>query len=384
MSADSMASTAYSLMIGIGLVGVLGGIAIGFFLSRSTIVRPLNASVGTLRRLAEGDLEVEIANRERKDEIGDIARALAVFKDGALEQRRLVAEQEQEARRKAERAERIQATTARFEKQVDEILDTLSSAASELEATASSMASTAEEGAAQSAAVASASTQAANSVQTVASATEELTASIRDVSSQISKTSSIAGEASQKSAAAVSQIDVLREGAGRIGEVVTLIQEIAEQTNLLALNATIEAARAGEAGKGFAVVASEVKNLANQTAQATQEISSQIEAMQRGVETTVPVIGAISEVIEQLNGIAAAVAATTEEQAATTDEISRSVTEAAKGTEEVSKNVHGIREASETTSSASSQVLTAAGSVAEKSETLKKEVRDFLHDVQAA
>ncbi|WP_340117409.1 methyl-accepting chemotaxis protein [Pelagibius sp. 7325] len=382
--ASATASSTLIVIVAVGVLGVLGGIAIGFFVSRQAIVRPLGSAVATLRQLAEGNLEVEVDGQQRKDEIGDIARALLIFKDGAVERRRMLAEQEEEAQRKAARAEQIQNTTARFEKGVDEILDTLSSAATELEATAQSMSATAEEGAAQSTSVASASAQAAASVQTVAAATEELTASIKDVSQQIHRTSNIAGQASERASSAIEQIDVLRQSAGKIGEVVSLITDIAEQTNLLALNATIEAARAGEAGKGFAVVASEVKALANQTSQATKEIAAQIEAMQQGVESTVPVIRGISEVIEELDKISTTVASAAEEQAATTTEISRSVAEAAQGTEEVSKNVEGMKEAAQTTSAASSQVLTSAQSVAEKSEILKKEVGDFLREVQAA
>lgn len=384
VEAATVAGTTTVTIIVVSLIGVLGGIAISFFASRRFIVRPMNAAVAILRRLAQGDLEVAISGQQRRDEIGDIARAMAVFKEGAEERRRMLAEQEAETRKKAERAEHIQQTTARFEREVEEILETLGSAATELEATAQSMSATAEEGAAQSTAVASASAQAASSVQTVAAATEELTASIKDVSHQVGRTATMAGKAAEQTGEAIQQIDVLREGASKIGEVVSLISDIAEQTNLLALNATIEAARAGEAGKGFAVVASEVKALATQTAQATKEIATQIEAMQRGVESTVPVIRTVSEVIDQLNQISTTVAAAAEQQSATTTEIGRSVTEAAQGTEEVSKSVLGIQEVSQTTSAASSQVLTAARSVAQKAETLKREVGDYLQEVQAA
>ncbi len=373
---------ALTLILSVLAISLVLGAVAAVVLVRA-ITRPLTRVMAALTALGEGDTSQEVPV-EGRDEIAQLAQGYAIFRDKTIEAERVRAEREEEARKKAERAEQIQQVTASFEQQVDEILETLGSAATELEATAQSMSSTAEEGASQATSVASASTQAASSVQTVAAATEELTASIKDVTEQIGKTSAIASQAAEKTGSAISQIDVLREGAAKIGEVVSLITDIAEQTNLLALNATIEAARAGEAGKGFAVVASEVKSLANQTAQATKEIAQQIEAMQNGVETTVPVIQAISEVIEELNQISSTVAAAAEEQTATTTEISRSVTEAAQGTEEVSKNVDGLQEAAQTTSAASAQVLTAAQSVSEKSEVLKKEVGEFLNEVKAA
>ncbi|NBB81843.1 MAG: HAMP domain-containing protein [Alphaproteobacteria bacterium] len=384
--ADEAAAAAGRSAMTMGIVAALGilvGVGAGYGVSVAGVVAPLRRAVDTLRRLADGDIDVEIYGRERKDEIGEVAATMAVFQENARDRQRMLAEQEADAARKAERAEQIQKTTAEFEQAVDEVLHTLTSAASELEATAQQMSATAEETSSKATSVSAATEQAANSVQTVASSSEELTASIREVSGQVAKTSDIAGKAESETGSAIRSIEELRGGAEKIGEVISIINDIAGQTNLLALNATIEAARAGEAGKGFAVVANEVKSLANQTARATEEIGQQIKTMQGSVERSVPVIQGVATIIRELNEISTAVAATAEEQAAATTEISRSVNEAAQGTEEVSRNVDGLRQASVETNAGATQVLSAARSVADRAETLKARVTGFLDEVKA-
>ena len=257
-----------------------------------------------------------------------------------------------------------------FETNVKSVVDTVSAASTEMQATAQAMSATAEETNRQSTVVAAASEQATNNVQTVASAAEELSASVSEISNQVSQSTKIARAAVEKATGTNAQIQELATAAQKIDEVVKLISDIAAQTNLLALNATIEAARAGDAGKGFAVVASEVKSLANQTAQATDEIAAQISAVQSATTSSVSAIEEITKVIKEINEISNAVAAAVEEQGAATQEIARNVQEAATGTREVSSNISGVTQAASETGTSAQQVLEAAGELSRQSEGL--------------
>jgi methyl-accepting chemotaxis protein len=271
-----------------------------------------------------------------------------------------------------------------FEANVGTIVETVSSASTQLQATAQSMSAATEETARQSTVVAAASEQATANVQTVAVASEELAASIREIARQVATSTQIAGSAVERATDTSGRVTALAESARRIGEVVGLIQSIASQTNLLALNATIEAARAGEAGKGFAVVASEVKALAQQTAKATEEIGNQIGAIQSATDETVGAIDAIAGVIRDMDQIATAIAAAVEEQASATDEISRNVQQAAAGTMEVSTNIVGVNQAANEAGVASNDVLGASGELARMAADLRTEMDRFLNGVRAA
>jgi methyl-accepting chemotaxis protein len=220
-------------------------------------------------------------------------------------------------------------------------------------------------------------------VQTVASATEELAASIREIGNQVTESTGIISGAVEQAEDTNGKVRLLADAAQKIGDVVTLINEIASQTNLLALNATIEAARAGEAGKGFAVVASEVKNLATQTAKATEEIAAQVRAIQDSTDQSAKAIGEISHTINRVNEISTAIASAVEEQGAATQEISRNVQQASSGTAEVTSNIIGVTQASQQTSAGSSQVLSAASELARNGERLRSEVEDFLKTVRS-
>jgi len=221
-------------------------------------------------------------------------------------------------------------------------------------------------------------------VQSVASATEEMTSSVNEISRQVQESAKISGEAVKQARDTDARINALSQAAGRIGDVVKLITAIAEQTNLLALNATIEAARAGEAGRGFAVVASEVKQLASQTAKATDEISTQIAGMQTATQESVAAIKEIGGTIARISEIASTIAAAVEEQGAATQEIARNVGEAAKGTAQVASNITDVNRGAGETGSASSQVLSSAQSLSSESNHLKAEVDKFLSTVRAA
>jgi methyl-accepting chemotaxis protein len=246
------------------------------------------------------------------------------------------------------------------------------------------MSSTAEQTEQQSSAVASASEQATANVETMAAATEELAATVQEVTRQMHDARTIADEAAREASSSREQVEALEAAGERIGDVVALIQDVAGQTNLLALNATIEAARAGEAGKGFAVVASEVKQLANQTARATDDIRTQITLMRDSINGSVEAISRIAQVIFRLNEVSATVAGTVEEQTAATGEISRNATEAATGTQEVSRTISGVREAAESSAAGSVQVLGASRELARQTSSLRQAVETFIQGVKAA
>jgi methyl-accepting chemotaxis protein len=232
--------------------------------------------------------------------------------------------------------------------------------------------------------VAAASTQASTNVETVAAAAEELAASIGEIGRQVAHSNQISRRAADEAGRTDADVQELAKTALRIGEVVSLISDIASQTNLLALNATIEAARAGEAGKGFAVVANEVKSLANQTARATEEISTQITAVQDQTKAVVDAIRSIGTVIDEVSSIAGAIAAAVEQQSAATQEIARNVEQAAAGTSEVSSTIAGVQQAAGDTGSAATTVLDAARLLSGQAGELRQAVDQFLADVKVA
>jgi methyl-accepting chemotaxis protein len=253
-----------------------------------------------------------------------------------------------------------------------------------MQATAQSMSAIADKTAHQVQAVSAATAEASTNVQTVAAAGEELSSSIHEIGRQAAQSNQITSRAVTLASNTDNRVQGLVKAVDRIGDVVRLINDIAGQTNLLALNATIEAARAGEAGKGFAVVASEVKNLANQTGKATEEITSQIEAIQSATQDSVSAIQEITGTIRQISEIATTIAAAVEEQGSATQEIARNVQQAAAGTQEVAANVTGVSEAAGETGAASTQVLGAARALSQQAEALKTDVTTFLRDIRAA
>ena len=360
-------------------------IVLSYFVARSTIVRPLKASIAAMNTLAKGDLTVDVPATSRRDEIGEIIKALAVFKKNGLEVERMKAEQvAMEARAAEQRKADLMKLANEFEGAVGQIVETVSSASTELEASAGTLSATSDHSQVRATAVAGASEEAATNVQSVAAATEELSSSVHEISRQVQSAARIAGEAVSQADNTNNRVSELAAAAARIGDVVELINTIAGQTNLLALTATIEAARAGEAGRGFAVVAAEVKALAEQTAKATGEISLQVSGIQKATEDSVSAIKEISTTIGQMSEIASVIAAAVEEQGATTQEISRNVQQAAEGTMQVSANITDVQRGVEEAGSASSHVLTAAQSLSSESTRLKREVGNFLRSVRAA
>ncbi len=370
-------------MVLASLVAVVLGLATALLIGRG-LSRPVVAMTDRMTRLAGGDRSVDIPGLDRADEIGGMAKALQVFKDSLIESDRLAEAQRADHAAQRGRGERIDRLTQEFDRLVLQALGRVSAAATQLQATAQTMSATAEQTTRQADAVASASHEATGNVETVAAATEELTASISEIGRQVAESTRIAGQAVTTAEKTDGTVRGLVDAAQRIGEVVQLITDIASQTNLLALNATIEAARAGEAGKGFAVVASEVKNLASQTAKATEEIGSQIAGIQEISRQAAGAIAEIGRVIAEINHISTTIAAAVEEQGAATKEISRNVQQAARGTQQVSGNIAGVSEAAASTGDASREVLTAADGLNHEATDLRGFVSRFLAEMRAA
>ena len=401
----------------IAIIAMLAGIAMAIgavLMTIRLIARPIADMAGAMNKLSQGDNNIDVTGTERADEIGDMAKAVQVFKDNAIAMNALRAEQEQAriekeeadrrrmedqrtaeiAQREREEADRVRTEQEKrhamnelansFESSVKHIVEVVADAARKIQGGAEMASHTAQTSIGITAGVAAAAEQASANVSTVASATEEMSKSIAEVAGRVVESSRIAERAVQRAQRTDQIVAGLSTDAQKIGEVVQLIQNIAEQTNLLALNATIEAARAGEAGRGFAVVASEVKSLASQTARATEEIAQQIASIQTVTTEAVSAISEIRDVIRDMNEISAVVAAAVEQQSVTTTEISRNTQQAATGTIEVAQNILQVREGVDATGSAALESLQAAAELTDQAGRLEEQVNLFLDRVRAA
>ncbi|MCP3394082.1 methyl-accepting chemotaxis protein [Bradyrhizobium sp. CCGB12] len=383
-SAARDAALAMLALAGVAVLALLGTLAGVTIMLRRRVVTPLAKLADVIGMLAAGQHEVEIPATGRNDEIGQVAASLRHFKDSLAAKKTADESAAVEAEAKLRRSQRMDQIAREFEAMIGDVINTVSSASSELEVSAGTLTNTADQSEKVTATVAAASEQASTNVQTVAAAAEEMASSVDEISRQVQDSARIAGEAVQQAGRTNDYVGELAKAAGRIGDVVELISQIAGQTNLLALNATIEAARAGEAGRGFAVVASEVKALAEQTAKATGEISQQITGIQTATEDSVGAIKAIGDTISRMSEIASAIAAAVEEQGAATREISRNVQQAARGTQQVSASIVDVQRGASQTGSASANVLASARSLSGESSRLKVEVGKFLDAIRAA
>lgn len=367
-------------LAGMILLSVVG---ISLLISRS-LARPIAKMTAAMHELASGNTEVTIPARDDNNEIGAMARSVQVFKDGMAETVRLREEQDLlKHRTEAEKRNLMNELADDFEGQVKKSLDILARAATDMQTTSNSMLASADEAAQQATTVAAAAEQASTNVQTVAVATEELSASVQEIGRQVSQSTTIAARAMDEAALTNTAIQELSTAAQKIGDVVKLINSIAGQTDLLALNATIEAARAGEAGVGFAVVANEVKSLANQTSQATENISEQVSTIQRTTANAVQAIENIGQTIVSINEVTLSIASAIEQQGVATGEIARNIQEAARGTGQVSSNIVSVNQMAGETGAAANLVLLSADELSKQSASLLTDVERMLTSIRA-
>jgi len=375
-------STEWVLLTAVAVALLLS--AFGTYFFDASVLKPILKIVGIMGRLSQNDLTVTLDGADRADEIGMMVRAIGVFRDNMEKAEALSTEQSQEKAAKEQRQIQMDGHIAEFAKAIEREITVLSDAAGRMRAASQTMSQTATETSHQADAVDQAAQQASANVESVASATGELASSVSEISRQVDLSSQIARKAVDQANRTNQTIQGLVGAAQKIGDVMQLIGHIAAQTKLLALNATIEAARAGEAGKGFAVVASEVRNLAAQTASATDDIAQQIGEIQKATQEAVGAISRIGGTITEISDISTMISAAVEQQGATTQGIKLNTVEAASGTSNVSANISRVSAGAGETGAAAGEVLNAAGELGRQSEILRTEITRFLDQIRAA
>jgi methyl-accepting chemotaxis protein len=375
----------WRVMLGIAVAMILAVSAAAAWLMVLRISKPLDQLSGSMDKLAKGDLGVGIPHAERVDEIGDMSRATTIFRDGLVETAKL---RDAEAKRGAEmelaRRTAIQGIALDLEKAIGQSVTALSDNSAKLVVEGSKVASTTDTALTQARTAAHEGTEANNGIQSVSAAAEQLTVAISEVSARVTAVAQTARSAADEADRVTSLIDGLNAASVRINDVTGLIGSIAAQTNLLALNATIESARAGDAGKGFAVVASEVKNLAAQSAKATEGIQGEISAMQSIISDVVEVIREIVGRISQLNNENGAIAAAVEEQSATTAEIASSLRSAASSVGSLEGTIGRVSDMTENTGKAIGTINQATKSLADEAVQLRGATQSLIQRLQAA
>jgi methyl-accepting chemotaxis protein len=392
----TLAAQAASLgAIMIVLLAAAAGIAVALFagvLSQRLIAQPIIRMAGRMRSLADGNLAIEITETDRADEVGDMARAVEIFRAHAREvdERRAAAleaerrELEREQALEADRRETMLALADSFETSVRHVVASVAASARQIEEAARVVSDTADQSGQLTAGVATAASQASESSLVVASATDEMSHSIAEVAQQIDDAASVAHRASDRARSTDAIVGNLIADTTTIESVVALIADVARQTNMLALNATIEASRAGDAGRGFAVVAGEIKTLAERTAQATEEIARKIARTRDTSGQAATAITDIAKTIDEISSIATVVASAMEQQKIATAQIAQTTNQAADGSQNVAWNIAKVHEGVAATGRAAQESLRAADDLNRQAETLKGAVDTFLATVRAA
>ncbi len=371
------------IVLPISVAFILAGVGLTLLVMRS-ITGPIQALIRTVDAFGAGRLDTAVPHTDRIDELGPLAKALEQWRTGLIAAEDRHHREQDEILDRERRQQGLIKATQKFQAESSAVVTSVGTASHEMEISAHEMRNLAEHLLGQASSVATAAEQAATNVQTVAAAAEQLSCSVQEISRQVGQSAEIAKDAVKEAAETDIIVRSLAKAANRIGDVVKLINDIAAQTNLLALNATIEAARAGEAGKGFVVVANEVKNLANQTARATQEIAEQIGAVQTESNRAANAINHVAQTIGNISTYASAIASAVEEQGAATREISQNVDQAARGTKNVSENIIGVTAAAGKVERASTLVLGAARQLKGDTDRLDGSVKLFLQEVNAS
>lgn len=395
---DTVIAWGQTAMFTLALIAAING-ALAVGLTRRDITGPLKSITEAMLKLAEGDRELVVPGLHETNEIGDMARSLDVFRRGYLRLDRMRTEAAEAAKAEVERQNEIQrereASQAKqtklllelaekFELTVGEVVSGVAAASSQLQLTATSMASAADQSAVQTSEVSTAMNEASAGVTAAAAASDEFAMSINEISRQAASSAELARKATVTAGDADATISALAKSAEQASEIVKLISTIAHRTNLLALNASIEAARGGEAGRGFAVVASEVKELADRTSKATEEVAQQIRDIQESTECSVTALRAIGKDVEELEATSVSIAAAVDQQSVAGQHLARSIDLAARSADDVTSNIAEVRETSLATGAAASQVLTSATELEQQAVILKIQVEQFLQHVRAS
>ncbi|MEO9899371.1 methyl-accepting chemotaxis protein [Nisaea sp.] len=379
--AAALGSFTVTMIVSIALVIVVAVVS-ALAMSRS-IATPIGSMTELMGEMAEGNLDITVSGTERKDEIGSMAAAVEVFKRNGLEQREQKAREAEKQAQESERHQKMEGYTRSFDAEMVSALKIVEEAVNSVRVSSETMASNAQNTTGLSQDAAAAIEEANANIQTVASATTELSSSINEISSQMAQASTVTRAAVGEVETTNTRVGALNEAAESIGQVIQIIDEIAEQTNLLALNATIEAARAGEAGKGFAVVASEVKSLATQTSKATEEISQKIAEIQSETSAAADAVLGIGNTINKIDELTAVVASAVEEQGAATNEIAQNIEQAASGTQTVAQVVETVSTAAGETGQLAESQQTVVTELSDRNRKLKGEIDQFLGNVRA-